>query len=382
MSHSPKRTTASPGEDGDVSDTRATASVFTFRRAIVPVLLSLVALAAIGLFTFEPDEFVQVVGQINPWFMGAALITVFFRVYFGGLRLNLISKGKLGIAAGIRGQLAWDFFSNVTPSAIGGAPFAALYVARDKQIDVGESTAVLLFSMLLDQLWFALTIPIVIAASLYFEVIPASLGEIGLVAFLLYFVAMLGWVSLFGYATMFRPDLLQRVASWIFRMKWLSRFHDRVLREMRQLRHRALILRSQPASFYVKGSLLTIGTWASRYLLPLFIVWSFLSEFDQVLIVLRTAAMTLGSLVLPTPGGVGGVEGLYALFIGTLIPAAALAPTLLLWRFLGYYLFVGLGVFLSTDHVHKSIRRKQLAAQRGARVRAVRPERTIERELH
>jgi hypothetical protein len=136
---------------------------------------------------------------------------------------------------------------------------------------------------------------------------------------------------------------------------------------MTQLRHRARLLRTQPARFYANGMLLTIGTWAARYLLLLFIVWSFLPDFDKLLLLLRTAAMTLGSLVMPTPGGAGGIEGLYALFIGPLIPAAILVPTLLIWRFLGYYLFVGLGIFLSTHHVQKTIRqnRREARAARG-----------------
>lgn len=349
----------SPSDGGPTSG--GTTSPITLRRIIFPVLLSLAVLVVIAVYTFEPQEFDQIVDRLNPWWMAAAVASVAFRVYLGGWRLAYIARGKLGMAGGMRAQLAWDFFSNVTPSAIGGAPFAALYVARDKQIDIGESTAFLLFSMLLDQLWFALTIPIVVGASMYFEVIPASLGQVGTVGFVIYFVGMLGWVILFGYATLFRPDLLQRIASWIFRFKWLRRFHPRVQNAMRQLRQRARILRSQPPEFYVNGMLLTVGTWVSRYLLLLFVAWSFIDEFDKVLLMLRTAAMTLGSLILPTPGGAGGIEGLYALFIGPLLPAALVAPTLLVWRFLGYYLFVGLGVFLSTHHVQKEMRRSAAA---------------------
>ncbi|MEX1056046.1 MAG: lysylphosphatidylglycerol synthase transmembrane domain-containing protein, partial [Rhodothermales bacterium] len=160
----------------------------------------------------------------------------------------------------------------------------------------------------------------------------------------------------------FRPEILQRFTSWIFRLPVLRRFQDRVERGMCDLMTKARVLRSQPVGFYLNGFLLTVGTWACRYLLLLFVVWSFVDDFDKVLLVLRTAAMTLGSLVLPTPGGAGGIEGLYALFIGPLVPAAIVMPTLLIWRFLGYYLFVGMGIFLSTHHVHKTIRRRRLSA--------------------
>ncbi len=373
------RPDTAPGS-GFSADADTISPPLSFKRILWPLLLSLVVLVVIGIYTFEPAEFRQIVDGLHPWWMTAALATVVARVYVGGWRLDFVSRGRLGRAGGIRGQLAWDFFSNVTPSAIGGAPFAAVYVARDKQIDVGESTACMLFCMLLDQLWFALTIPIILAASVYVDVIPASLGGVGVAGFVIYFVGLLAWVVFFGYATMFRPDYLQRIASWILRFRWLRRFRSRVEREMRQLRHRAKILRSQPIEFYVKGFLLTIGTGLSRYLLLLFVVWSFLDDFDQLLLVLRTAAMTLGSLVLPTPGGAGGIEGLYALFIGPLIPAATLAPTLLVWRFLGYYLFVGLGIFLSTHHMQQTMRRSAL--EQASSDGRSRPRNTVREEVH
>jgi uncharacterized membrane protein YbhN (UPF0104 family) len=79
-----------------------------------------------------------------------------------------------------------------------------------------------------------------------------------------------------------------------------------------------------------------------------------------MLVVLRTMALTLGSVVLPTPGGAGGLEGLYALFFGPpLIPQALVAPTLLMWRLLGYYIFIALGAFLSMHHVQQTFRRKK-----------------------
>ena len=309
--------------------------------------------------TFDLNSFRQVVGRLNPLLIAATLGMLVTRVYFGGLRLSHISNRRLSPAAGIRGQLAWDFFSNVTPSAVGGGPFAAVFIARDRNIRVGEATALMLFSMLLDQLWFAFSIPIVVTASFFWEVIPKSFGTIGTSAFIIYYFGLLLWITAFGYATLFRPVHLQKILDRVFRLKWLRRFQKRVDQEMDQLRLRARILRTQSARFYIKGILLTFGTWISRYLFLMFVVWSIYSDVDKFLLLIRTAAMQLGALILPTPGGSGGIEGLYALFIGPLMPAAALAPSLLIWRSLGYYLFIVIGIFLTTHHVQKSIHRRR-----------------------
>lgn len=347
-------------EDGWVPQTGGGVRSRLPMRAIAwPTLLSLTVLAVIGYLTFDLQGFQQSLRELNPWFLAAAVATVAGRVGFGGWRLHYIFQGRLGIGDSMRGQLAWDFFSNVTPSAIGGGPFAAVYIARDPKIEVGEATAFLLFSILLDQVLFAITIPIVLVASFYMEVIPVSLGSVGATAFMLYFISMLIWVVIFGYSTLFRPDILERLTNWIFRVRFLQRYRQRVQHEMGQLRRSARILRSRRAGFYLKGLLLTCGLWASRYLLVLFIVWSVEPVFDKLLLLLRTAAMTLGTFILPTPGGSGGIEGLYALFIGPFVDKAALAPTLLVWRFLGYYLFIALGIYLSTYHVQRVMRNRR-----------------------
>jgi|SRR5690554_2004409 uncharacterized protein (TIRG00374 family) len=343
---------------------KGASSNLSFSKLAWSSLLSLVVLIVIGYYTFDLDQFSQFIAQLNPWILTAAIGTVVLRVLFGGWRLRYVSNGRLNFSSSIRGQLAWDFFSNVTPSAIGGGPFAAFYIAGDRRIPVGEATIIMLFSMLLDQLWFAVLIPALLVASLFIPVFPEALGSVGMAAFVLLFLGMLTWVVGFGYAILFRPELFHKFADLIFRMRWLRRFRHRVGREMGQLQYRAKILRQQPPRFFLYGFLLTAGVWLSRFLLPVLIIWSVYPEVDQVLAFFRTLMMTVGSMVLPTPGGSGGIEGLYVLFLGPpLIPKAITAPTLLTWRLLGYYLFLALGVYLSMHQVQKQIRRKRTDAR-------------------
>lgn len=340
-----------PGdEEQDLQQQSADSSVSLWK-IVGSLALSFAVLLGIGYFTFDPSAFWRMMREMQPWPFAAALLVTAARVFFGGWRLHFISRGRLSLMEGTRGQLAWDFFSNVTPSAIGGGPVATLYVAKDRGIPVGEAMAIMLFSILMDQLWFALSIPVVLAASFSLEVIPASIGSVGLWTFVAVFVGMLVWAGMFAYATLFRPSLMERLADRIFNFKYLSRFHDQVMDEMRMFTQRARALRDESLGFYLNGFLLTMGVWMGRYLLIVFIVWSVVPSFDKLLVFLRTMAMTLSSLVLPTPGGSGGLEGLYALFIGPLIPEALVAPTLFAWRFLGYYIFIALGAYLFLHQV-------------------------------
>lgn len=316
------------------------------KNVLWPLMLSILVLVGIGYFTFEPDDFKQSIDRIHPVFVIAAAATIVLRVWFGAWRFSFISRGKLGFWQALRGQLAWDFFSNVTPAALGGGPFAAIYVSKDAKMPVGETTALVIFTILLDQLWSVLMVPIILTTALYMSVIPEGAGTVGTVAILGYFAAMLGWVLLLGYSTLFRPDIIQRITDRIFSLRLLRRFRTRMASAMGQMSESAQILRTQPLAFFGKAFLLSAGTWIPRYLLPVFIVLSVLPSMDAILLGLRSITMMVCSFVVPTPGGAGGIEGLYALFIGPLLPKSLVAPTLLMWRFLGYYIFVALGGFI------------------------------------
>ena len=351
---------------------RKTSRLLSPVRLIVSVLLSVAVLVLISVYTFEPTHFEQLIGQLNGWWLAAAVASVAVRVAAGGWRLSYVSHGNLRFWDGVRAQLAWDFFSNVTPSAIGGGPVAALYVARDRRIPLGQSTAILLFNILLDQFLFAISVPLILLAAPFMEVFPDSLGLAGETAFILLFLGMMVWVSVLGYAVLIRPEVLQTIARRLFRFRFLRRFQERAAAEMSQLHQRSILIRRQPLSFFAKGLLLTVIIWASRFLLPLFIVLSVFGGVDALLMFVRTIALSIGSIVLPTPGGSGGIEGLYALLLGPLMPATLVAPTLLAWRVLGYYLFIALGVYLSMHQVQQSIRRRRARTEARVQAREVR----------
>lgn len=329
-------------------------------RLLGSVALSLVVVIVVTYFTFDGRAFVEALSEVNPLLLILGIGTLGLRVLFGAWRLHYVSHQHLTFRAATRCQLVWDFSSNVTPSAIGGGPFAALFVARDQRLPLGETTAILLFAILLDQLFFAFTIVFILAALPFMPVLPTALGTVGGGTFVLYLALALGWVAFFGYTTFFRPELIERLARRMLRFRRLRRFRERVTQELLHLQERTQLIRSQPPGFFVKGFLLTTAAWISRHLLLVLLVWSVYPEADAVLVFMRTLAMMLGSVALPTPGGSGGIEGLYVLFIGPLMPRHFVAPTLLLWRLLSYYVFIGIGLFLTGRHMQRSLRQRRL----------------------
>jgi uncharacterized protein (TIRG00374 family) len=325
------------------------------RNLVLPVLLSAGVLGGILVFTYEPGAFRLLAEALRPGLLALALGALGLQLVFGGLRLRTISHGAVSFRRGVRAQLAWELMSAVTPSAIGGAPLASFFVAKDNGLSLGRATSVMLFSMLLDQVWFALTIPVILVATASIDVFPPALGEIGAGTLTAYFLVMLAWVGFFAYATLIRPEVLEKAMAWVTRHRWLRRFEGRVAEEMIRMKEQARVLRGQPAGFYVVGTLLAAGVWLSRYLVVLFLAWSVTPGLAWTTFLFRTGALWLTVLAVPTPGGSGGMEGLFLLFLAPLLPAGFGGPVLLVWRFLAYYLFIVLGLFVTTHTIRTAV---------------------------
>ena len=317
------------------------------RDLLLPVVLSLGALAVVLWLTYEPGAFGAVRDTFSPLIFLGAVGALGVQIGAGGLRLRHISGGGLSAAGGLRAQLTWDFMSAVTPSALGGAPFAAFFIARENRVPYGEVTAVMLFAMLMDQVWFALLIVVLYVSAIWVPVFPTGLGAAGIGTVAAYLGGMLVYIAFFAYATLFRPELIERLANWIVRLRWLRRFEPTVRRESRRLRRQATALRGRPASFYAKGAAYTAIYWAGRYGIVLLVALSFWREFRHVLFVLRTAGMWLAGLAMPTPGGSGGIEALYVFYLAPLLPPGYGGPSLIVWRALAYYFVLALGFFVA-----------------------------------
>ena len=317
------------------------------RDLLIPVLLSLTAVGVILWLTYEPGAFSAVRETFRPGIFALALVGLAVQISAGGLRLRHVSNGLLTAVGGVRAQLTWDFMSAVTPSAMGGAPFAAFFIAKENRVAYGEVTALMLFTMLMDQVWFAITIVVLYVSVIWLPVFPTGLGAAGIGTIAAYLGGMLIYIGFFAYATLFRPELLERLANRIVRFKWLRRFEEPVRRETRKLRRQATVLRGQNLSFYLKGAGYTLMYWAGRYGIIFLVALSFWREFRHVLFVMRAAGLWLAGLAMPTPGGSGGIEALYMLYLAPLLPPGYGGPALLAWRAIAYYGVLTLGLFVA-----------------------------------
>lgn len=327
--------------------------IFSKKYLFISISLSILSMALVIYLTYTPGVLEHLKLKRLPGLL-IALIVSFLRLWFAAAKIRFLSDEQLGWMASFRVMLSWDFTSAVTPSTVGGAPMAT-YALTKEGFKLGQSTAIILYGVLLDQLWFALAVPILIFASLFYEVIPDNIGMVGHASMILLYIGLLSYASLMAYGVLKNPEAIKKVVNFIFKLPFLRRWGKRVNEEAKHLVEYSHELRKKPVSFLLKAFFLSTMAWLARIALPTIVVLSLLPT-DVILSFLRSLAMNLAFLVVPTPGGSGGVEGLFALFQGPLIDRKAfIGLAVFAWRIISYYITVGLGMMATTWYINRSI---------------------------
>jgi len=337
----------------NIANSASPKSLISKRYLLISISLSLGTLAFIIWYTYTPGVLTHLAPKRFPGLV-IALVVSFLRVWFLAARFRFLANEELSWAAGFRTILAWDFTSAVTPSTIGGAPMAT-YAMTKEGLSLGESSAIILYTILLDQIWYATAIPILLIAGIYYEVVPPEIGFVGDVSMALLYIGLLSYAGFLAYGMLVNPSAIKKIVRAIFKLPLLRRWSDKIYHETEKLEEYAQIMSKKPPKFFLKGYLLTATSWMMRALLPTIVILSLLPA-PEILSFLRSMAMNLAFLVIPTPGGSGGVEGLFVLFQGPLIDRVAFVGlAVFLWRIISYYISIGFGMAVTTWYFNTSV---------------------------
>jgi len=323
------------------------------RYLLISIGLSILGMGIVVYLTYTPGVLEHLKLKRLPG-LGIAIVVSFMRVWLSAAKIRFLAERQLNWIQSFRVQLSWDFVSSVTPSTIGGAPIATFVMSKEG-LKLGQSTAIILYGVLLDQLWFALAIPILLVAGIYYEVVPSNIGLVGEASMLLIYAALLTYAGLLAYGVLKNPTMLKKIIKSVFKLPILRRWKEQVEEEAEYLEEYSHELRKKPFSFLAKAFLLSTSSWLCRIALPTIVILSLLPA-NELLSILRSLAMNLAFLIMPTPGGSGGVEGLFAIFQGPLIDRKAfIGLAVFAWRIISYYISIGFGMMATTWYINRSV---------------------------
>lgn len=280
------------------------------------------------------------------WLIGAVFMMV-GRDYFYMLRLRFITKKKLSWKATAYVILIWEFASALSPGVVGGAA-VAMFILNRESIPFGRSTAIVIITAFMDNLFFIVMIPIVFLFVSHSTLFPPEEGyslALGwwfwMGFFIILFICLLLYLTLFWY-----PRLTTKLLLFIFRLRFLKRWKFVAAEWGKDIEQASKEFRREPGSFWLKIFFATFMSWISRYLVINALMNAFipLGFFENMQILGKQLILWLFMLVSPTPGGSGVAEFAFGELLSSFSTSAILITALaILWRLVSYfpYLFIG-----------------------------------------
>lgn len=266
-------------------------------------------------------------------------------------RLRVLTDKQLSWRRCLDVVLLWEFASSVTPSVVGGAA-VALFIIRKEGINMGRTTAIVMITALLDEVFYILFVPLIILLAgrgMLFpsaEVISLS-SALSIETLFVFGYAFILALTLIILLSVFAfPFTFKKVLGGIFHIPFLKRWQSGALQTGDEIIVTSREMKGKPVGFWLKAFGATAASWTSRFLVVNCLILAFSPWGDQFLILGRQLVMWLIMLISPTPGSSGVAEWVFAGFLGDFI-APGMAPFLaFLWRLISYYPYLIIGMFI------------------------------------
>ncbi|MGB5990260.1 MAG: lysylphosphatidylglycerol synthase transmembrane domain-containing protein [Marinifilaceae bacterium] len=325
-------------------------------KVIYPIVIGLAVVSYMLYNEFDPKAFDYIVfTKYTTIFLSVALLCMMIRDFGYVLRLRILTDGYLTWTKALRTVLLWEFTSAVTPSAIGGTSIAILFVHKEG-ISVGKSSAVVMATSFLDELYFIIMFPLILLAINHTDLWNVGTMDSSVSTSLIWFSIAgyslkLIYLLALSYGLFVNPRGLKWILLKVFKLPLLRKWKHGANTAGTDIINNSKDLKAKKFSFWLKAFAATFFSWTARY----WIVNAILAAFwfsnyvwaDHFLIFARQLVMWIMQLVSPTPGGSGFAEYIFSEFLGQFLPTAGLGVTMaVLWRLITYYPYLFAGVFL------------------------------------
>ncbi len=328
---------------------------FSLKRVAIPIIIGLSVAIYLLISDFDRDALMKI--EIGSRFFGFLSLAIFFlglRDFFYIVRLRILSDYKISWKHAFQVIMLWEFTSAITPSVVGGSA-VAMFIIHKERISLGRSTAIVMITAIMDELFYIVAVPIAILIAgsqtvfpeASFRLVGNSLGTqevfwigYGFIVVLIFFLVIGVFIS---------PKGFKNMIVGIFKLPFLKKWHEKSVHFGDEVILTSKQLKGKPFFFWFSSFGATILSWTSRFLVVNALIAAFQSTsiIHQSEVFGRQLIMWVILLISPTPGGSGIAEYFFPVFLSDYIPMGIASTLAFIWRFMTYYpyLFVGIIVF-------------------------------------
>lgn len=266
------------------------------------------------------------------------------------LRIKILTQKHLSWKSSFNVIMLWEFASALSPGVLGGTT-VAMFILNKEKVALGRSTAIVVITAMMDNLFFVLLVPFVflfISPSLLF---PSETGAQQGVeaafwfAYILFsLVCLLLFISIFWW-----PQLMSRFLKFVFRLPFLKKWRAKAEETGEEIIVTSEEFKKESWKFWLSSFGATILSWTSRYLVINCILAAFITlTFNNHCFVLgKQLVLWLLMRISPTPGGSGVAEYAFGELMSEFSHSALLLAGLaLLWRLISYFPYLFIGVMI------------------------------------
>ena len=320
-------------------------------RLVLPILMGLAVVVFLFWRSYKPGDLAPLANAKWEWLL-ITLLVLWARDLGYIYRIRHISERELSWRQAFEVIVMWEFASCVLPSAAGGTAAAPIILTKEG-IPLGKSLAYTIVTAFLDNLYYVLMVPLVVAlagSALYPRNLDSTFVETLRVLFVVSYVAVSSYAGLLLYALFVNPISVRRLLVRLASFRVLRRFRRTAYRHGQEMVNASAHLRGAGWLYWWRASLSTFFVWTARYAVIGCLIAAFvpMTTGTFLFIFARNITYKVVLLLAVTPGGAGIAEGAFPTFFGSFIGTATMTSFMvLLYRIVTYYFYLALGtVFL------------------------------------
>ena len=324
------------------------------KKYVLSAILFVVLIILTYVFVLKGCDFnllIESIKNTNPFFVFLTILCVFGYVFFGSLFLKRILwyfGSKVSFYHTFGYIFTEIYFSAITPSNMGGQPVQMIEMKKDK-ISYQSSSVLVLFNTMMNR------IVLIFIATIFFIIFNKEIFNIN---------PFYNWVVILGYITTILVILLfaaliysKKIANLLLKLsnylidhlkliKNKDKLKNKLAKSLKEYQSCSKITKEKPK--LVIESFIILFLQRISLLLASYTVYKAfgLNEYGILLIMAFQVCVTLGSDLMPTPGGVMINEGLL-LSVNNMLYGESLALSgMLLLRSFNFYFLVIISALL------------------------------------
>lgn len=338
-------------------------------RIILPIILGIGVVGYLFWRQYDPEDFAKISWTRHTSFwVGISFIFLIIRHLAYATRLRILSDKEFSWRKCIELIFIWEFSSAVSPTSIGGSA-VALFVLAQEKLSTAKTTAIVLYTAILDTIFFLSTLPV-----LFFlfgpEIIRPNMQGFNDIdgwgyTFLGAYVLMFIYGTLFFYGMFINPLSIKKLIVGFTKIGFLRKYRHQAIELGNDIITASKEMKLQNWKFHLGGFLSTATAWSCRFLLLNCLVIAFVDttplDFGtQIRLYARLETMFVIMAFSPTPGAAGFAELVFFGFIKDYVPYQGIALIIAsIWRFFTYYAYLFLGTIIIPNWIRTIINERK-----------------------